>query len=204
MDASAISHSFKSPSDASIGAPNRFWDSNNVVPSRADPSLGRRLNHHSEEDAPCGSLLGFTSNNNPLWPGFNLSMRDSSLLNLVTAAVLHLPLRKMGIAIEKVGEDTVIQLSGRLDMTASPDLRKAVSALFLRGKSKNLSIDFSRVPLIDTSGLATLLEILVMARERSARLVLKGLNDQLRYLIDVNGLTAFFTIINPEQEKLRV
>ena len=98
------------------------------------------------------------------------------------------------IAIKKTGEGANIRLSGKLDMTSSPDFRKAVFVLFVKEKCKNLTIDFSGVPLIDTSGLATLLEIVVTAKERSGQLVLAGLNERLRYLIDVNGLSNFFRI----------
>ena len=107
----------------------------------------------------------------------------------------------MEITTKRVDEETVIKLSGKLDMSASPDLRKAVAALYMKDKCKSLTIDFSNVPIIDTSGLATLLEILAMAKERSGQLVLAGLNGRLQYLIDVNGLTTFFRIADRAQEK---
>lgn len=106
----------------------------------------------------------------------------------------------MEIATIQVNERVMIALSGKLDMATSPALWKAAATLFTKGKCKNLTIDFSKVSLIDTSGLATLLEILVMAEDRSGTLVLAGLNERLRYLIDVNGLTAFFRIVEPVQE----
>jgi anti-sigma B factor antagonist len=100
----------------------------------------------------------------------------------------------MEIATKKFAEQAVITLSGKVDMAASPHLQKAAAALYNKDKCRRLIIDFSGVPLIDTSGLATLLDILAMAKERSGQLVLVGLNERLRYLIDVNGLTAFFRI----------
>jgi anti-sigma B factor antagonist len=106
----------------------------------------------------------------------------------------------MEITTTKFDEQAVIKLSGKLDITASPDLQKTAAALYHKGKCKRLTVDFSMVPLIDTSGLATLLELLVMAKERSGQLVLVGLNERLRYLIDVNGLTAFFRIAGPVRE----
>ena len=106
----------------------------------------------------------------------------------------------MEISTEKIDEQALIILSGKLDMAASPNLQKAAAAVYNKGKCERLTIDFSLVPLIDTSGLATLLEILVMAKERSGQLVLVGLNERLRYLIDVNGLTAFFQSADPVPE----
>ena len=108
----------------------------------------------------------------------------------------------MEVDVEKYAKAAVIKLSGRIDVNTSPDLRKTVFRLYNKGKYKSIRIDFSKVSFIDTSGLATLLEILVAAKERSAQLTLSNLNDKLEYLIDVNGLTAFFTICDPGRERV--
>jgi anti-sigma B factor antagonist len=112
------------------------------------------------------------------------------------------PKKPMEIEVEKIDNDAAIRLSGRLDMNTSPDLRKAALTLYTKGKFKNLTIDFTNVSYIDTSGLATLLEILAAAKEQCAQLTLSGLNERVRYLIDVNGLTAFFRIEGSAREKL--
>ena len=108
----------------------------------------------------------------------------------------------MEIEVEKVDADAVIKLSGRLDMNTSPDLRKTALILYTKGECKNLAIDLANVHYIDTAGLATLLEILVTAKEQSAQLTLSGLDEKVRYLIDVNGLMGFFRIDGSAQEKL--
>jgi anti-sigma B factor antagonist len=108
----------------------------------------------------------------------------------------------MEIEVEQIDEDAVLKLSGRLDMNTSPDLRKAALRLYSRSKCKILTVDFSKVSYIDTSGLATLVEILVTAKERCARLTLFGLNENVRYLLDVNGLTRFFRITGSVREEL--
>ena len=108
----------------------------------------------------------------------------------------------MEIELEKIDEDALIKLSGRLDTNTSPDLRKAALALYTRGPCKNLTIDFANVSYIDTSGLATLVEILVTAKEQCAELTLSGLSEKVRYLLDVNGLKGFFRIQGWAREKL--
>ena len=110
----------------------------------------------------------------------------------------------MEIAVEKIDEDAVIKLSGRLDMNYSPDLRKAALSLYTRRECKELTIDFASVSYIDTSGLATLVEILLIAKERGAQLTLSGLNETVRYLLNVNGLTAFFRIEGSARENLSI
>jgi anti-sigma B factor antagonist len=109
----------------------------------------------------------------------------------------------MEIGVERIGEIALVKLSGRLDVNTSPDLRKAALNLYTRGGYKNLKIDFAKLSYIDTSGLATLLEILVAAKDKCGQLVLSNLNEKVQYLIDVNGLTGFFIIDTPTQEKLR-
>lgn len=106
----------------------------------------------------------------------------------------------MEIEVEKRAKTAVIGLSGRVDVNTSPDLRKA--AFKLLTKCESLTIDFTHVAFIDTSGLATLLDILLATTERRARLTLTGLNEKVQYLIDVNGLTGFFTIGSPARERV--
>jgi anti-sigma B factor antagonist len=108
--------------------------------------------------------------------------------------------RSDGNRIEELGQDAVIKLSGRLDLNTSPNLRTTALKLYLKGHCKNLTIDFANVSYIDTSGLATLLEILLTAKERCAQLTLCDLNEEVRYLIDVNGLAGFFRIESSERE----
>lgn len=108
----------------------------------------------------------------------------------------------MQIEAEETRENAVIKLAGRLDTSTSPDFRKAALRLYLKRKCKHLTIDFTDVSYIDTSGLATLIEILVTAKERCAQLTLSGLNEKVRYLLDVNGLMGFFRIAGWRREKL--
>ena len=107
----------------------------------------------------------------------------------------------MEIKVQKLDKDAVIKLSGRLDMSTSPDLRKAAFTLLNKGKCSNLTVDFAQVSFVDTSGLATLLEILVATKERRRRLTLSGVHDKIRYLIEVNGLTGFFSIETSAEER---
>jgi anti-sigma B factor antagonist len=109
----------------------------------------------------------------------------------------------MKLEVRRIDRDAVIRLAGRLDINTSPDLRKAALTVCGRGRCSKLTIDFTNVSFIDTSGLATLLDIAAAAHDQSMRLTLSGVDGKVRYLLDVNGLTGFFTIENSEREKLR-
>jgi anti-sigma B factor antagonist len=108
----------------------------------------------------------------------------------------------MEIVVQKSDEKAVITLTSRFDVNTSPDVRNVALALYTKDKCKNVTIDFAHVSYIDTSGLATLLGILVSAKEQCAQLTLSGLNERVRYLIDVNGLISFFRIEGSVQERL--
>ena len=108
----------------------------------------------------------------------------------------------MEIEVQKLDRDALIKLSGRLDMNTSPDLRKAALTLCTRSKCNHLTVDLADVPFIDTSGLATLIDVLVTTKEQCMQLTLSGLNEKVRYLIDVNGLTGFFNIETSAEERL--
>ena len=111
-------------------------------------------------------------------------------------------LNAMTIEVQKADEDAVIKLWGRLDVNTAPDLREIALRLYNKNECKTITIDLANVSYLDTSGLATLLEIQVAAKENCVQLILSGLNEKVQYLIDVNGLTGFFRIVSSAQEKL--
>ena len=110
----------------------------------------------------------------------------------------------MEVRVEQIDEVALITLSGRLDAKTSPNLLKAALRLYTKDRYRNLTIDFADVSYIETSGLATLLEILVTAKENFAQLTLSCLSEKVRYMIDVNGLAGFFKIEASTREKLHV
>jgi anti-sigma B factor antagonist len=110
----------------------------------------------------------------------------------------------MKIGVQKLDREVLIKLSGKLDMNTSPDLRKAALAACIRGKCNTLTVDLGEVPFIDTSGLATLLDILVATKQQHAELILSGLNEKVRFFIDVNDLTEFFRIVPSAEGRLHL
>ena len=108
----------------------------------------------------------------------------------------------MKLEVRRIDRDALIRLAGRLDINTSPDLRKTALTLCTRSRCSKLTIDFTTVSFIDTSGLATLLDIAAAAKDQAVLLTLSGVDGKVRYLLDVNGVTGFFTIESSEREKL--
>ena len=70
-------------------------------------------------------------------------------------------------------------LSGRIDVDSSPDLRDQLLALLESRRSTVVSVDFLAVTHMDSSGIATLIEALKVARAYKTELKVQGLHDVL-------------------------
>ena len=83
-------------------------------------------------------------------------------------------------------------LYGRIDIDSSPALRGRLLALLQAPHPKIVSIDLSAVTHIDSSGVATLIEALKIARRNKTELRLQGLHDRLLRLFDATGIQSLF------------
>ena len=94
--------------------------------------------------------------------------------------------------IVATGDDSVACLSGRIDMDFSPILREQLVSLMKSGSSKTLSIDLSGITHMDSSGIATLIEGLKIARSNGVDLRLQGLQGRILRLFEVTGILSLF------------
>ncbi len=96
------------------------------------------------------------------------------------------------ITVDDAAEGKVLRLRGRVTIDSSPALRDRLLVI-LRGQAPTAVIfDLSEVPYIDTSGIATLIEGLKIARNRQIAFCLQGLQGRLLHLFEVTGVLALF------------
>ena len=102
-------------------------------------------------------------------------------------------------SIEKSGMKTVAgengasaSLYGRIDIDSSPAVRDQLIALLNAPHPRTVSIDLSDVTHIDSSGVATLIEALKIARNCETELRLQGLHDRLHHLFEATGILSLF------------
>ena len=92
-----------------------------------------------------------------------------------------------------VGEGgTLVYLQGRIDIDFSPVLRNRLLVLLQAPRPKTVCIDLSAVTHIDSSGIATLIEMLKIARGHNTELRLQGLHDRLLGLFESTGILSLF------------
>jgi anti-sigma B factor antagonist len=96
------------------------------------------------------------------------------------------------IAIHHGEEGSTVRLSGRLNIDSSPALRDRLLAMLQAQSPQAVTVDFSDVSYVDSSGIATLIEGLKMARQRQTTLCLHGLQGRLLHLFEVTGMSPLF------------
>jgi anti-sigma B factor antagonist len=96
------------------------------------------------------------------------------------------------IASEQHGEESFGKLDGSITIDSSPELRRVLVRMLNAPDGRRLTLDFSEVDYIDTSGLAVLIEVLSSARQLGKSLQLSGLRERPRYLLESTGLLRLF------------
>lgn len=87
----------------------------------------------------------------------------------------------------------IVSLQGRITVGNANEMRRKLADALLPRLPK-LTVDLSGVTYMDTSGLATLMEAMRIARRQDTRLVLTGIQDQPRYLLEITDLDHVFAI----------
>ena len=99
---------------------------------------------------------------------------------------------KPEIDIVDTENGTRASLKGRIDIDSSPAVRDQLIALLHAPHPRTVSIDLSGVTHIDSSGVATLIEALKIARNCETELRLQGLHDRLHRLFEATGILSLF------------
>ena len=95
---------------------------------------------------------------------------------------------------------TIVDVVGQIDLGSSPALRKTL--LETLNGTKSVAINLSAVRYIDSSGIASLVEVLREARNSEKRLVLFGVTGAVLQVLQLTRLTGVFEICETEEQAL--
>lgn len=98
----------------------------------------------------------------------------------------------MQTAFRQTGGNCFVSISGRITIDSSPDLRMLLLETLQAPDCENLTVDFSEVVYVDTSGLAILVEVLRAARGLKKDFRLSGAQGRPRYLLETTRLLPLF------------
>src|SRR6202795_448850 len=110
------------------------------------------------------------------------------------------PSNNLTISVDQVGNDATVRLIGRVDVDSSPDLRDRLRTLLSEeALPQTIIVDLAGLSYIETSGIATLIEALRIARHHQINFRLQGLNGAALRLFEVTGVLALFEANNLRQ-----
>lgn len=95
---------------------------------------------------------------------------------------------------------TIVDVVGQVDLENSHTLRKTLLESLKR--TTRLAINLGEVKYIDSSGIASLVEVLKEARHSDKRLVLFGVTVAVREVLRLTRLSTIFDIRESEQQAL--
>lgn len=107
----------------------------------------------------------------------------------------------MSVKIESKSGLSVCHVEGEIDINSSPAIKKSFDRL-LSSKTPKIIVNFSKVTYVDSSGLATLVEILKNMRSYGGRLRLTNLSSKIKSLFEITKLDKLFEIIADEQDAI--
>ena len=95
----------------------------------------------------------------------------------------------------------ILTIEGDVDLNSSPQLRKIFTELLEKGATK-IVVNFEKVSYIDSSGLATLIEMLQRLKKNQGVIHLVQMNDKIRNIFEITKLNKLFTIYRTQAEAL--
>ena len=87
---------------------------------------------------------------------------------------------------------TVVALEGEIDLEQAGAVRRALLDSLKKGR--NVLVDLSKVTYIDSSGIASLVEGLQVARRQRSELALVAVNQRVRRVLELARLDKVFSI----------
>jgi len=107
----------------------------------------------------------------------------------------------MAVRVENKNNLTVCHVDGEININSSPDIKKAFDKLISK-KVPKIVINLSRVTYVDSSGLATLVEILKNMRVYGGRMRLTNLSSKIKSLFEITKLEKLFEIMAEEADAI--
>jgi anti-sigma B factor antagonist len=99
----------------------------------------------------------------------------------------------VGVVSREVGDVTVVEVSGEIDVYTASVLRERLASLIDEGRT-DLVVDLTPVRFMDSTGLGVLVGVLKKVRGHGGRLQLVIDSERLLKVFRITALTQVFTI----------
>jgi len=109
----------------------------------------------------------------------------------------------MDISTRKVGNASVVDVTGDITLYNSPEVRKVLLQLLKEQKNPRVIVNLLHVKYIDSAGVASLVEGLKISRDMKSSFALFGLSRTAREVLELTRLIKVFEVYNTEEEALK-
>lgn len=110
---------------------------------------------------------------------------------------------ELDIQTEEISDGVILRPTGEIDLSCAAMLRQRLAKI-QEGKPRRLVIDLGAVPYMDSSGVATLVEAMQIARRNGSKLVLCALQGKVRSIFEIARLDMVFSIVDSVEEAAAV
>ena len=107
----------------------------------------------------------------------------------------------LDVSVERHDGGVTLKPDGEVDLSTSKDLQVALKSA-LSDKPGRVVVHLADVPYMDSSGVATLVEAMQIARKQQTTLVLCAMQDKVRSIFEIARLDRVFTIVPSMEEAL--
>lgn len=106
----------------------------------------------------------------------------------------------MKISVRDVGDAKVVEVEGDVDLGTSPEFRRTLFDTL--AQAATVALNLSAIRYIDSSGIATLIEVLRNSQRLNHQFVLFGLSPAVQEVFRLTHVFRLFRIFQTEQEAL--
>ncbi|MGB2661523.1 MAG: STAS domain-containing protein [Candidatus Omnitrophota bacterium] len=107
----------------------------------------------------------------------------------------------MEINVQEQNGISVCRIVGDIDVNSSPEVKQSFDNL-IKEKKEKIVVNLKDVPYVDSSGLATLVEIFKNLRAYGGKMKLTNLSSQVMGLFEITKLNKLFDVEAEEADAL--
>jgi anti-sigma B factor antagonist len=101
-------------------------------------------------------------------------------------------------SFHEVPGGVIAQLAGEINLENAPEMREGLMVLADQKHPERMILDLREVPYMDSSAIAVLVEVLRKVRAWNGKLILFGLQQRVRGLIEIARLNNVFWVAETE------
>ncbi len=107
--------------------------------------------------------------------------------------------QELEIQTESIDDGVILRPFGEIDLHCAAVLREQLRQA-QDGQPGRVVVDLGGVPYMDSSGVATLVEAMQVARRNSTKLILCAMQEKVRSIFEIARLDIVFSIVATAEE----